>query len=182
MDWFTSDLHFGHAKILGYCGRPWDSPEAMTLGLIARWNARVGAGDRVFVLGDFALYLRRPEVEAILEQLHGEKHLIKGNHDHRDVYRARGWASVEVFNRYNNGPLMIHIPQEAAMVTDSFGRSYSGLVLHGHTHGNKGRREREPLTERDLYTFYDVGVDVDAHSYAPVSMSDITNNLLGARL
>lgn len=170
MDWFTSNPHHGHEKIIGYCQRPWPTAAAMSAGLVAAWNARVAPTDRVWVLGDFALYLRRREVEALLLQLNGEKHLRRGNHDHRDVYRAEGWASVGLFSTLAVGGL------EVALLHDPFhlprfAPGFRGLVLHGHLHAGKGLREAPPTHPGCAY--YDVGVDADAHRYAPVSLDEI---------
>lgn len=78
--WFTSDLHFGHANIIRYCGRPFADADEMDEALIDRWNERVGASDDVIVLGDLALG-RITESLALVERLHGRKQLIAGNHD-----------------------------------------------------------------------------------------------------
>ena len=50
---FTSDLHLGHANVITYDNRPFSSVEEMDEELIRRWNAKVGKGDVVYVLGDF---------------------------------------------------------------------------------------------------------------------------------
>ena len=39
--WFTADLHFGHANIISYSGRPFADATAMNEALIERWNASV---------------------------------------------------------------------------------------------------------------------------------------------
>ena len=51
---FTSDHHFGHAKIIEYCKRPFSSVEEMNQVMIDRWNEVVGPDDHVYHLGDFA--------------------------------------------------------------------------------------------------------------------------------
>lgn len=43
MIWFTSDLHLGHAKVLDFAGRPWDTIDEMNDALIANINARVAS-------------------------------------------------------------------------------------------------------------------------------------------
>lgn len=171
MNFFTSDLHFGHEKIIGYCNRPFSDLVEMKHELVRRWNQLVKPTDNVFVLGDFALYLRRREVEEILEMLNGEKHLRKGNHDHRDNYKANGWASVSPFqscNLENGTPVcFIHNPSEV----DVYAPNFEGIVLHGHLHGNKGMRE-PPLQHKNR-TYFDVGVDVDANDYSPISEPEV---------
>ena len=55
MIFFTSDTHFGHANIIRYCKRPFDSVNEMNDTMVARWNASVKPTDTIFHLGDFAL-------------------------------------------------------------------------------------------------------------------------------
>lgn len=79
--WFSSDLHIGHKRILGYCARTIfmtkedrikfenfpkenlrqfefsdESLNNMNEGLISRWNSRVKKDDQVFHIGDFGFY------------------------------------------------------------------------------------------------------------------------------
>ena len=49
---FTADLHFGHENVIKLDGRPFANVEEMDEELIRRWNAKVGKGDLVYVLGD----------------------------------------------------------------------------------------------------------------------------------
>lgn len=79
-DYFTSDQHFGHANIIGYCGRPFRSTSEMDAGLVERWNAVVGPDDTVHVLGDICMG-RREESMALINRLAGHKILYPGNHD-----------------------------------------------------------------------------------------------------
>jgi calcineurin-like phosphoesterase family protein len=146
-------------------------------GLVSCWNQTVRPEDRVYVLGDFALYLRRRDVELILQELNGEKYLIQGNHDHRDVYKAKGWSKVMLFQTFmlagEISACMVHDPKSV----DSFAPDYAGLVLHGHHHGNK--EARGPVIRHKDRTYYDVGVDVDMHHYAPISETEIFNLVRG---
>lgn len=174
---FTSDLHFGHDKIIDYCDRPFNDLDHMHTALISRWNMTVGVRDEVYVLGDVALYLRKNQMAEILAELNGVKHLVKGNHDHRDVYKAVGWASVQEYDstvRLTNGtpvhllhdPFRLHLHNPFA----------SGLVLHGHLHGRKGRPELHP-PRLEGCAFLDVGVDCEYADYRPISEVEIINIL-----
>lgn len=78
---FTSDLHFGHSKCIEYCSRPFNSVEDMTLKLIRNWNKVVKENDLVYVLGDFSMYLTKPQLREIVSKLNGTKILVRGNHD-----------------------------------------------------------------------------------------------------
>lgn len=80
MEYFTSDLHLGHANIIALCNRPFSSVEEMDDVLIANWNRRVTDRDTVYIMGD--LCFRTADPIPYLERLRGKKHLILGNHDH----------------------------------------------------------------------------------------------------
>ena len=87
--YFWADPHFGHANIMKYCSRPFQSVEEMNEVLVARWNARVKPGDNIYVLGDFMWARRRDDIEMMLSRLNGNKFLVIGNHDSKDARRAK---------------------------------------------------------------------------------------------
>jgi calcineurin-like phosphoesterase family protein len=93
---FTSDTHFGHANIIGYCKRPFVNVDEMNEALVARWNARVGPDDTVFHLGDF--YMGPADgIAKWRARLQGRIVLIRGNHDRsRNAMLRAGFD--EVFN------------------------------------------------------------------------------------
>jgi calcineurin-like phosphoesterase family protein len=78
--YFTSDTHFGHAKIIEYCKRPFASVEEMDEELIKRWNERVGPDDHVYHLGDFA-FGTKAQITEYRKRLNGQITLVLGNHD-----------------------------------------------------------------------------------------------------
>jgi calcineurin-like phosphoesterase family protein len=77
---FTADHHFGHANILKYTERPWDTLEEMHEELIGRWNNVVGLEDTVVILGDFS-YKGHDALDDVVPRLNGRKILVCGNHD-----------------------------------------------------------------------------------------------------
>lgn len=79
MIYFTSDQHFGHRNIIGYCARPFADVDEMNEALVSRFNATVGPDDTTYHLGDFALDERL--VARFLPRLSGRHHLVMGNHD-----------------------------------------------------------------------------------------------------
>lgn len=85
---FTSDLHFGHENVLRFDSRPFATVEEMDSELIRRWNAKVGRGDLVYVLGDMIWKSRNDDAPALIRSLNGQIILIKGNHD-RFLHNAR---------------------------------------------------------------------------------------------
>lgn len=80
MNYYTGDLHFGHANVLKFDHRPFQSVEEMDRVLMEQWNAVVKPEDDVYILGDFC-YRSQKDPLWYLERLKGKKHLIRGNHD-----------------------------------------------------------------------------------------------------
>ena len=80
MNFFTSDLHFGHENVIPLCNRPFSSAEEMDEFLIEKWNKSVHRNDNVYLLGD-VIFRSTKSPEYYLDRLKGEKHLIIGNHD-----------------------------------------------------------------------------------------------------
>jgi calcineurin-like phosphoesterase family protein len=155
---FTSDHHFGDARRLGIDRRPFASRDVMDEAFVARWNEVVGLEDEVWYLGDFAR--TGAHAAAILERLHGRKHLIAGNNDPPETLALPGWASVGHYAEIEVegvGLILCHYPF----------RTWNGmhrgrLNLHGHSHGRLKPMPRQ----------YDVGVDV--RDFRPVSLRALT--------
>jgi len=84
---FTSDLHFWHSNIIGYCDRPYSDVEEMNEKMISNWNDIVGPNDDVVCLGDFSLSTR--PVETTTQRLNGNKFLVPGNHDFCHSYHKK---------------------------------------------------------------------------------------------
>lgn len=80
MRFFTSDTHFGHKNIIEYCQRPFKTVDEMNQVLIDNWNAVVKPEDTIYHLGDVA-FLKQEAAYKIIQQLNGNKILIRGNHD-----------------------------------------------------------------------------------------------------
>ncbi len=156
-DFFISDTHFGHDRIIGFCNRPFANGDAMDRALIAAWNAVVRPGDTVWHLGDFSLSRNPTRIDQWLDALHGTKHLIRGNHD--QVEGVQGWASVQEMAEIQceqQRLLLFHYP-----LRDWPGKWQGAIHLYGHVHGNL-----EPLAGS-----MDVGVDT--WGGGPVTLDEI---------
>lgn len=159
---FTADHHFGHAKIIQMCGRPFATLDEMDEALIARWNAVVSPGDTVWHLGDFAYRCHPKRMRAIFERLNGYKHLVEGNHDN-GATRSLPWASVRDFARIKVGDrhlVMFHY----AMRTWP-GARRGAVHLYGHSHNKLP----------GLGASEDVGVD--AWDYAPTNLEAVLERI-----
>lgn len=88
MNRYISDLHFGHANILKFDNRPFRNTEEMETSLIENWNNTVLAGDTTYILGDFC-WGKEPEWKRIVPLLNGNKVLIRGNHDLKEMTSSR---------------------------------------------------------------------------------------------
>lgn len=177
---FTSDLHFGHVNIIGFCDRPWADVPAMNAGLISRWNEKVTNSDYVFVLGDFAMG-KISETLPIAERLNGHKFLVPGNHDRcfsksKDsekwikAYREVGFDVLP--ERYLVGlgdthAMVCHFPYSVNAHDERFADKHpedlGGLLLSGHVHDAWLMQERN------------INVGTDVWDYAPAHEDEIMN-------
>lgn len=151
----TSDLHFGHSKIVEYCNRP-TTIEDHTDWLINQMNSVISYEDDVYHVGDFA-FLRRPEqIAEILKLLNGNWKFILGNHDVRRTLELacemEGTGRHTVIGDYlrtkfdSVDVILFHFTIE-----NWDKRTYGSLHLHGHLHGSK--------PELDIPNRFDVGID-----------------------
>ena len=179
--WFTADLHFGHANIISYSGRPFADATAMNEALIERWNASVHPGDTVWLLGDVALG-RIDETLALVGELNGRKLLLAGNHDRcwtghgrraegwTERYLAAGFAEVHQGQTHVNVAarqvLACHFPYRGdSHDHDRFVEQrpvdQGAWLLHGHVHERWRQRGRM------------INVGVDAWRCGPVEESTL---------
>lgn len=81
---YIADTHFSHKNIIKFDNRPFASVTEMDEYLIEQWNKKVNKDDVVNIIGDFCWGKVNRWLE-ILEQLKGNKVLIKGNHDLKNI-------------------------------------------------------------------------------------------------
>ncbi|MDY0957257.1 MULTISPECIES: metallophosphoesterase family protein [unclassified Sphingomonas] len=154
---FTADTHFGDHRTINIQKRPFASVVEMDAVLIERWNATVAPDDEVWHLGDVAR--RAGDVPALLQQLNGIKHLLRGNNDPDATVAATGWATVQDYAEItleDRRLILCHYPFR------SWNGQHKGAInLHGHSHGRLKPMPRQ----------FDVGVDV--HGFAPVRLGEL---------
>lgn len=189
--WFTSDLHFGHSKVIEFCKRPFKSVEEMDEKLIKNWNRVVKPTDTVIVLGDFFMYYKKEKLKQIVSRLNGTKVLVRGNHDmsssemktigfHHVCESMTMVISNELVNlshfpyKYSKWkrrlysflnkifPKKFYKPRYFKSQLEDDGR----FLLHGHTHSkditwNKNKRM--------------IHIGTDATNYTPISLQKISN-------
>jgi calcineurin-like phosphoesterase family protein len=162
--WFTSDTHYGHARVIQYSNRPFKDVEEMDEMLILNWNRWVKPGDRVYHLGDFSFHRDPEKTCKIVDRLVGQKYLIFGNHDKamRKVpeFVSRWiWAKdLEGIEVAGQKIVLCHY----AMLTWN-GSHRGAWQLHGHSHGS--------LPDDPHSLRMDVGVD--PMGYMPINFDDL---------
>lgn len=132
--YLTADTHFGHWGVCRFLRddgsklRPWDTPDEMDDYMITAWNETVKPNDKVYHLGDVVINRKKL---AVIDKLHGDKVLIKGNHDIFKltdyVPRFRDIRAYHVMNKF----ILSHVPVHP----DSKGR-FTGNI-HGHLHARQ---------------------------------------------
>lgn len=167
--WYTADTHFGHENVMKFCDRPFSSVDEMDSTLIANMCDRVGKGDDLWIIGDFAFGPKSTDSGYLLEvfkQLPGaRKHLIIGNHDRRPTLELP-WDTIVPLIELRDGPLkqsntLCHYP----MITWNHARR-SALQLFGHVHNNW-------LGSRNS-----VNLGVDVWDFVPVRFEDVAARAL----
>jgi calcineurin-like phosphoesterase family protein len=168
--WFTSDTHFGHKNIIRYADRPFKSVEQMDAMLIKNWNEVVDYDDDVYHLGDFSLTTPERTLR-ILEQLNGNIHLIKGNHEKSVLQKSytkekfvwiKDYFELKVNDTDAPGNLRTIVLLHYAMKV--WNKSHHGAFhLYGHSHGS--------LPDDPKSLSFDVGVD--SHNYRPISYEEV---------
>ncbi|MBQ9468011.1 MAG: metallophosphoesterase family protein [Clostridia bacterium] len=133
MDFFIADTHFFDRYCIKFDGRPFANVEDMNETLIRNWNAAVGEGDRVFVVGDYS-YGNGADLVSTAQRLKGKKILIRGNHDN-DVNLKYAFDEIYDFLevRLDNATVVLcHYP------LSSFKDMQKGGTVHiyGHVHNS----------------------------------------------
>lgn len=136
MNFYTSDLHFKHKRIVELSNRCVNTTaQEHDEWLIRLWNNQVDKNDTVYHLGDFCFSSKTYDIQHILNRLNGNKIFIRGNHCDRKAYATiQGIASIHDYLEVKiNGTktVLTHYPIAA---WNQQGRG--SLHLHGHCHGN----------------------------------------------
>jgi calcineurin-like phosphoesterase family protein len=142
---------------LGLFRRPFPSVAAMDEALVERWNELVDPDDTVWHLGDFAVRVGEARAAALLDRLHGAKHLIAGNVDGAKVRALPGWASIQDLAELTLAGrrfVLCHYPLRAWN-----GQHRGAVNLHGHSHGRLKPLPRQVDVGVDAWDFRPIGVE-----------------------
>lgn len=164
-----SDPHFSHQGVCRFLRadgvtklRPWDTAEEMDEFMIQRFNDTVRPNDKVYFLGD--VVINRKALAAILPRLHGDKVLIRGNHD---IFKLEDYTKYfRDIRAYHvmNGMILSHIP----IHSDSLARF--GTNIHGHTH------EKRVMKDGAIDPRYHC-VCVEQTDWAPILFEDVMRKI-----
>jgi calcineurin-like phosphoesterase family protein len=124
--------------------------------LLSKWNNRVKASDKVFVIGDFAF----GDPTTYLKRLSGKIILISGNHDRKLGAFKR--MNIEIYEDLTLIGEKVTWFMSHRVRTDWPGKDDGVYHLFGHHHG----RRFLPVGSKML----DVGVD--SHGFAPITLDD----------
>jgi calcineurin-like phosphoesterase family protein len=156
--WITSDLHFLHTNIIGYCDRPFFDVDSMTDALIATLK-KVPADDLIIFGGDMAMGNYEKGVE-LIRLLPGRKILIAGNHDltrdgkcklarEKDLFEAV--VPFLAWQGYQRRLVVVsHYP---ILVPDTY-KNTPVLNYHGHLH-------EKTLPSTLMIKYMNVGWDIN---------------------
>ena len=169
MNYYISDLHFGHKNVIEFSGRPFSNIEEMDNTLITNWNSVVGKDDNVYIVGDFCYENEKP-AKWYLEQLKGKKHLLIGNHD-TDIIEnyiefRKYFESINqmfVVKDENNYIVICHYPM---CEWSGFNNGY--YHFYGHIHNKKNIAYG---IMRNFDTAFNVGAEI--LDYTPRTFDEV---------
>jgi calcineurin-like phosphoesterase family protein len=154
-NWITSDLHFGHKNIMGFChetrARFRNDVNYMNEQMVKEWNDLIAPEDTVYILGDVA-FLPAQKAAEYITRCNGSKILIEGNHDRKTLNDPTFRGCFKEVHKYldvqfnETKVVMFHYP------IAEWDQMHRGAVhFHGHLHGGSSGMER--------YRCVDVGMD-----------------------
>lgn len=181
--YFIADMHFGDKRVMELDHRPFATVEEMDRELIRRWNAKVKAHDKVYILGDLSAYSTDRTIE-ILEQLNGKKYFIRGNHDRcGGVEFESQFAWIENYAELQvEGKKVVisHYP-----IAHWKGQRYGTVLVYGHTHAAEDEtlfRQYGEECRRRKIIFYAHNAGCMFWNYEPVSLKEMIESPWGQEM
>jgi calcineurin-like phosphoesterase family protein len=177
MIYFTSDLHFGHKNVINFDKRPFETTEEMDNFIINNWNKTVSNNDTVYILGDISFHVNIEDIVNNIQQLKGNKILIKGNHDNeyykKDIFKEC-FIDIKDYHefKYNHKLFVLsHYP----MLFYNHQHS-NGIMCYGHVHNSIEDEYiqyfKEYLKEKDIPCKM-INVGIMNNEYRPISIDDL---------
>ena len=117
-----ADSHFGAKEVIRVFKRPFKTVREMDRVMEENWNRVIGPDDTVISVGDFTWDPKNRE--RLLNELNGNKILIRGNHD---CGGPEAGGDAMVFEYRRQMVYLIHNPDHAPGY-------WEGWIIHGHHH------------------------------------------------
>lgn len=187
----TSDHHFFHRTIIKYANRPFTSDVEGVFDtfryIVDRHNSVVSPEDTVYFVGDLTCIKELSQyeldfLETIINNMNGEKILIRGNHDNlpdhfytktftkimnNDVIGSTFICHYPCFEHDNN---RIEEKEQISILKELIVHDNIKNIIHGHVHN------KDPdLWEKDGFKRYNVCVDFTPNKFTPIKIDDIIN-------
>lgn len=164
--------------------RPFENVKEMEEIIISNWNSVVNLNDTTYILGDFC-WDKGDEWERILSLLNGNKVLIRGNHDLKNMSSNlkkmfQDIADYKEITDSGKHVIMSHYP----ILTYKGSYDKNTYMLHGHVHDRttEAKWVRNWVQDlRDNYcappdnrgNIYNVGCMMNYMGYAPRMLDEI---------
>lgn len=171
MNFYISDIHFGHSNVIRFDHRPFFDRDEMDRVLIHLWNERVEKDDNVYIVGDFC-YRNEKQADWYLRQLKGKKYLIIGNHDGDTLKNERALGYFETIDK------MMHVTDRDKQIclchfpiAEWNGYHKGHWHVYGHIHGRMNETyEFMSKKERAL------NAAVCINNYTPANINELIRN------
>lgn len=168
---------FSHANCLGFDNRPFKDVDEMNNELIRRWNSVVSDGDIVYILGDM-FWCTPKDATPIMEQLNGQKFLVKGNHDRwHDAKFDKLFVKIDEYMEVeDNGRKVVLCHYPIPCFKNHF---YGWVHLYGHVHNSFewNMMEHQRFLMEELYdrqcNMINVGAMMPWMDYMPRTLDEI---------
>lgn len=204
--WYTSDLHFGHKRIIELCNRPFRDVTEMDHTIMRNWNSVVHDEDTVYILGDLAMGNIKESLNRV-KMLKGKKILVPGNHDRvHPCYPQKAAKAEEMRRMYEDAGLTIaplevtavpgwklcHFPVSGDHTAEERYQEYLPTVdegqwlVHGHVHNLWRVKDKQTNVGVDVWNFYPVVEDnlwlyMEAFDQRQRLQDELNSGLYGAR-
>ena len=164
-----------HNRQFIYEPRGFSSSQEHDKAIIEKWNEVVSPDDECYILGDIMLGADHEYGLDCLRQLHGQKYLIRGNHDTDrrweeyqtiDGVECLGWSDVRKIDGYKF--YLCHYPTETSSLENLAPLKNHLICLCGHTHSKDRFYQDKP---------YIYNVALDSHSCYPIFTEDIIEDI-----
>lgn len=164
---FASDYHFHHESMMKFTrsdGSPlrvFENADHMNEYMVMRHNRVVSPKCKIYMLGDITMG-KNSKALSILGRMHGEKILIKGNHDLANASEyLKYFKDIRGVHQFD-GMVLSHIPLHPESL-------YRWKInVHGHLHANRVRTEAGHIDPRYVSVCME-----QLDDYTPISLEEL---------